>query len=62
MTSHDALPRPPLHIVGQLVDARLSLLDRQVVDADGRPVGVVDDLALTDVASSRWSPAHHRRR
>jgi hypothetical protein len=51
MTSHDALSHPPVHIVGQLVDARLSLLDRQVVDVDGRPVGVLDDLELTDVAS-----------
>ncbi|MFT4226141.1 hypothetical protein [Micropruina sp.] len=51
MTSHDALPRPPVHIVGRLLDARLSLLDRQVLDVDGRPVGVVDDLELTEVTS-----------
>ena len=51
MTSRDALPRPPGDVVGQLLDARLSLLDRQVIDVDGRPVGVVDDLELTDVAS-----------
>lgn len=51
MTSRDALPRPPGDVVGRLLDARLSLLDRQVIDVDGRPVGVVDDLELTDVAS-----------
>ncbi|MFE5341814.1 hypothetical protein [Isoptericola sp. NPDC056578] len=30
----------------RLVDARLHLLSRQVLDSDGEPVGVVDDLAL----------------
>ena len=51
MSSRDILPRPPAEDLGELVDARLSLLDRQVVDVDGQPVGVVDDLELTDVAS-----------
>ncbi|MFT4109394.1 hypothetical protein [Propionicimonas sp.] len=34
---------------GRLLDARLSLLDRQVLDVDGVPVGVVDDLELDDI-------------
>ena len=45
-------PLPPYPLedppAGRLVDARLHLLDRQVLDADGTPVTVVDDLELTD--------------
>jgi hypothetical protein len=33
---------------GRLLDARLHLLDRQLLDDDGDPVGIVDDLELTD--------------
>ncbi len=43
------LPIAPRPVGGWLVDARLSLLDRQVLDADGGPVGVVDDLELSDL-------------
>lgn len=32
-------PRPR----GRLLDARLHLLDRQLLDDDGAPVGIVDD-------------------
>lgn len=32
-----------------IVDARLHLLDRQVLDDDGAPVGIVDDLELDGV-------------
>jgi hypothetical protein len=39
-------PKP----VGRLLDARLHLLDRQVLDADGEPVGIVDDLDLDGIA------------
>ncbi|MDQ7992802.1 MAG: hypothetical protein AAGC63_04065 [Propionicimonas sp.] len=42
------LPTPPIPAGGRLLDARLSLLDRQVLDVDGEPVGVVDDLELSD--------------
>ena len=42
------LPIPKRPDGGRLIDARLSLLDRQVLDADGQPVGVVDDLELSD--------------
>jgi hypothetical protein len=38
---------------GRLVDARLHLLDRQLLDADGDPVGIVDDLELTGVELGR---------
>jgi hypothetical protein len=33
---------------GRLLDARLHLLDRQLLDDDDNPVGIVDDLELTD--------------
>lgn len=38
-------PRPP----GTLLDARLHLLDRQLLDAGGEPVGIVDDLEIEGV-------------
>lgn len=34
---------------GRILDARLRLLDRQVLDQDGVPVAVVDDLETSDV-------------
>lgn len=34
---------------GQVIDAALHLLDRQVLDRDGTPITTVDDLELTDV-------------
>lgn len=43
------LPVSPSPVGGRLVDAHLSVLDRQVLDVDGQPVGVVDDLELADV-------------
>jgi hypothetical protein len=33
---------------GRLLDARLHLLDRQLLDDDDNPVGIVDDVELTD--------------
>ena len=41
--SLESPPRP----AGRVLDARLHLLDRQVLDADGVPVATVDDLELT---------------
>jgi hypothetical protein len=38
-------PRPS----GTLLDARLHLLDRQLLDAAGEPVGIVDDLEIDGV-------------
>jgi hypothetical protein len=32
-----------------MLDARLHLLDRQLLDADGTPVGIVDDLDVDGV-------------
>ena len=46
-SSHRFAPPPT---GGRLLDARLSLLDRQVLDVDGDPVGVVDDLEIDDLA------------
>ncbi len=48
MSAGERLPRPNAPADGLLLDARLSLLDRQVLDVDGEPVGVVDDLELDD--------------
>jgi hypothetical protein len=39
---------PNLAHRGRLLDARLHLLDRQLLDDDDDPVGIVDDLELTD--------------
>jgi hypothetical protein len=38
-------PRP----AGRLLDARLHLLDRQLLDDSGEPVGIVDDLELAGI-------------
>lgn len=49
MSAGERLPRPDAAPAdGLLLDARLSLLDRQVLDVHGEPVGVVDDLELDD--------------
>ncbi|MGV0715406.1 hypothetical protein ABQE93_08375 [Mycolicibacterium sp. XJ662] len=34
---------------GAALDARLQLLDRQLVDDNGDPIGIVDDLELTGI-------------
>jgi len=44
-----SLPTAPRPDGGRLMDARLSLLDRQLLDVNGDPVGVVDDLEVTDL-------------
>jgi hypothetical protein len=48
---------------GRLLDARLHLLDRQLLDDAGEPVGIVDDLDLDGVAVgteiARGTPAPH---
>jgi hypothetical protein len=41
---------------GQLLDARLHLLDRQLLNHDGDPVGIVDDLELDGVTPGADSP------
>ncbi|GEN81329.1 hypothetical protein [Actinotalea fermentans] len=41
---------------GRLLDARLHLLDRQVLDVDGTPVTVVDDVELTDPGPDDGAP------
>ena len=38
---------------GRLLDARLHLLDRQLLDADKDPVGIVDDVELDGVEPDR---------
>jgi len=37
-------------VTGRLLDARLHLLDRQLLDDSGEPVGIVDDLDLDGIA------------
>jgi hypothetical protein len=39
-----------------MYDARLHLLDRQVIDVHGVPLTAVDDLELTDVAEQSLDP------
>ncbi|MFI5509538.1 hypothetical protein ACIA48_18890 [Mycobacterium sp. NPDC051804] len=34
---------------GELLDARLHLLDRQLLDEDNKPVGIVDDIVLDGI-------------
>jgi hypothetical protein len=46
MTDHDG---EALRYDGQVLDAELHILDRQVLDVDDVPVTTVDDLELTDV-------------
>lgn len=46
-------PRPPR---GRVLDARLHLLDRQLLDRDGVPVSTVDDLELDGIEPGRAIP------
>jgi hypothetical protein len=48
MSNHNQGPR--------WLDAHLHLLDRQVLDVDGTPVAVVDDLELSEIPSGRDIP------
>jgi hypothetical protein len=41
----------------ELRDARLHLLDRQLLDDNGDPVGIVDDVVLTGIELDREIPA-----
>jgi hypothetical protein len=43
--SDDQFPDAPKP-TGRMLDARLHLLDRQLLDDSGKPVGIVDDLDL----------------
>jgi sporulation protein YlmC with PRC-barrel domain len=52
---HKHFPDPPA-ILGTLIDARLSLLDRQLVDLEGEPVGIIDDLELDDAGGASTAP------
>ena len=56
MSAGERLPRPNAPADGLLLDARLSLLDRQVLDVHGEPVGVVDDLELDDPGPGVLNP------
>lgn len=40
---------PDMEIRGAVLDARLHLLDRQMLDDDGDPIGIVDDLECNGV-------------
>ncbi|WP_313540318.1 hypothetical protein [Leifsonia aquatica] len=40
---------PPADYAGQVIDAELHLLDRQILDRDDLPVATVDDLELSDI-------------
>jgi hypothetical protein len=51
---------PPPRYRGRVLDARLHLLDRQVLDRDGMPVTTVDDLELDTVAVGEELPERGR--
>ena len=51
------LPDAPHPADARLIDARLNLLDRQLVDADGEPVGIIDDLEIEDAHAGGPAPA-----
>jgi len=40
---------PQLRVAGRVLDANLHLFDRQLMDVDDVPIGVVDDIELTGV-------------
>lgn len=41
---------PPPRVEGQVLDAQLNLLDRQVLDVAGEPVTAVDDVEMSGLA------------
>ena len=51
------LPPPPdsASVAGRLIDARLHLLDRQVLDRAALPVTTVDDIALSEIPAGPMS-------
>jgi hypothetical protein len=51
----DELPEHPLP-EGRYLDARLQLLDRQLLDPDDHPVGIVDDLELSGLDADEPIP------
>jgi hypothetical protein len=54
----DSLPKAP-RPAGRTIDARLHLLDRQVLDVDGEPVTTVDDLELADLQYGEHQRGEH---
>ena len=51
--------QPDLPVIphrGRLLDARLHLLDRQLLNSEGDPVGIVDDLELDGVSLGEHIP------
>ena len=48
---------PQQHPAGRVLDARLHLLDRQVLDRDGVPVTTVDDLEIEGIEVGALIPA-----
>ena len=56
----DAACIPEPQQPGRVLDARLHLLDRQVLDVEGMPVCTLDDLELDVVAGSRPDPGPAR--
>ena len=61
MSPHADFPDQPAHR-GRLIDARLHLLDRQLLDEHEDPVGIVDDLELSGVELDETSRTDPRRR
>ncbi|MGE2691077.1 PRC-barrel domain-containing protein [Mycolicibacterium pulveris] len=53
---NDRTEHPVKRHRGSALDARLQLLDRQLVDDNDDPIGIVDDLELTGVELDRDIP------
>lgn len=52
----DVVRKPEPQQPGRVIDARLHLLDRQVLDVDGMPVCTLDDLELGAVPGTAGDP------
>ena len=58
----DANGLPAKEVRGRVLDARVHLLDRQILNADGDPVGTVDDVEFDGAEYVPRSPQAPRPR
>ena len=52
----ESWPPGTASLADRLIDARVHLLDRQVLDSDGVPVTAVDDVALSEIPDRPLTP------
>jgi hypothetical protein len=53
----DQAKQPPEHYAGQVLDAQLHILDRQILDRKDVPVVTSDDIELSDIPIDEPIPA-----